>query len=204
MRLRAVPALTALLALAGFAFAQDKPQLRWKLEKDRTVYQETVTESDQALIVMGMQLAVKARQTVVSSWTPIKQTDDRGWVVRQKVLAVKAAVDLGNNKKVAFDSTDPESVAKDLAPGIQAVIDGALEFTLGPGLKAEKVEGYKELVEKLGKASPQAKALLEGLFTEESLKQTSDHYFAILPGKPVSPNGSSPRSCALAKGDFSR
>jgi len=175
------------LLLAGIgvpAIGQDKAQPQWKFEKDKTFYQEMTVDMDQTMAVMGQQIPVKVKQTTISSWTPVKQLEDKSWVVKEKILGLKIDMELFGQKQ-AYDSQKPNDSPKELADGLTPIIGTEFEQTIGPDMKITKVKGYQEFVDKLGKNDPKVKQMVSGMFTEDTLKEMGDALFGMLPNKSV-------------------
>jgi hypothetical protein len=181
---RAGIAFSLLAFLTASAFGQEPAELRWKFEKGKTFWQETVTDLNQTVSVKGMEIPVKVKQSMVMSWTPVRQLDNKGWVIKQKTVGFKMDMEL-LGQKYSYDSAKPEGAPKDLAEGLKPLVGAELEFTLGPDFKTTKVAGFQAILDKLGQANPKAKQALAGVMNEESLKQISDANFAVLPTRPV-------------------
>jgi hypothetical protein len=176
--------LFLLALLIGPALGQEKAAIRWKLEKDKTFYQTVVHGVKQEMTVSGQKIGMANEQTMELAWTPLKQLTDKSWVVQMKFLAIKRETTVGD-KKVVFDSSNPGEAGKEIAAKIKPLLESSFTFTLSPQMKATKVEGYKEVLTKIGKGDTKLKQFVETLFTPDSLKQIADETFAMVPPKPV-------------------
>jgi hypothetical protein len=184
VQLRWLVVVGLLTALHVPAVGQDKADLKWKFEKGKTTYQVMTTDAKIAMTVQGKEITNHSKQTVYMSWTPESQAD-KSWTFKQKILGMKMEMDfLG--QKIEYDSTNPGATPKQLADTLQPLIGAEFEVTVGPDLKVTRVQGYKELLDKLGQANPQVKQMMAGTFTEDTIKNMSDQYFSIVPNKEVS------------------
>jgi hypothetical protein len=181
-------ALTLAFLLFAPSSAQEKTTLKWKFEKGKTFYQEMTQEVKMTMNAgaggPGSQVLNTVKQTWYISWTPEEQQKDKGWRVRLKILGVKLEMDfLG--QKIEYDSTNPGAGGKVLADRMQPLIGAEFQLTLGPDLKAAKVEGYQELLDKFGKVNARVKDLIGAILTEDSIKYISDQCFAFTPPREV-------------------
>lgn len=168
------------LALCALpAWAQDKAELKWKFEKDKTIYQELTTETTQDMKVMGMDVKQKQKQTFYFSWKPTEQKDGK-WTIKQRIEGVKMEIEIGGNK-IAYDSEAPGAGNNPLADFFKELKGSEFTLTVGSDMKVEKVEGRKEFLERLGKSQQQMKPLLESILSEDALKQMADPSFAVVP-----------------------
>src|SRR4051794_40831563 len=100
---RWIAVLTLLVAMHPQASAQDAVHLKWQLAKDRSFYQEMVIDQNVVMTIMGKEITNKLKQTLYLSWTPEKQLNERGWIIKQKILGIKMDMDfLG--QKLEYDS----------------------------------------------------------------------------------------------------
>jgi hypothetical protein len=175
------------LLLAGLAMpvAAQEVKLEWKFEKGKPFFQEMTTKTDQSMKVMGMDITQTQNQTFIFGWTPKDQDKDKNWVVDQKIEAVKMDIEIGGNK-ISYDSTkDTAGTGNALADFFKALVGSTFTLTISPDMKVLKVEGRDDFVNKLVKANPQMKPLLEQILGEDALKQMSETAFGMLPNKPV-------------------
>lgn len=178
-----LPAL-ALLLVAALAGAQDEAvELKWQFKKGETFFQTLTTETNQEMKVMGMEVKQKPSQTFYISWTPVEEKD-KSWTIKQKIEGLKMDIQIGGNT-ISYDSTNPGAGANPLGDFFKALVGSEFTLTVSPEMKVTKVDGRAEFVKKLVDANPQMKTLLEGILSEDALKQMADPSFAVLPGKPV-------------------
>lgn len=176
--------LAAPAILAAPANDPDKVDPKWKFEKDRTFFQEAIVDMEQNMTVMGNPVAVKSRQTVLTSWTPVTQLEDKSWVIKEKIVGMKMDMDV-LGQKISYDSTNPQGGNKEMADGMAPFIGAEFEQTVSPQMKVTKVTGYKELLDKMGQNNPKAKQMMGGVMSEETIKQMGDALFAVVPNKSV-------------------
>lgn len=158
--------------------------LRWKFEKDKTIYQELTTEADQTMTENGKDVKQTQKQTFVFSWTPKEEDKDKNWVIAQKIESVKMAVQVGN-QKINYDSANPGASNNPLAAFFKALVGSEFKLTISPDMKIKKVEGREEFIKKLGGANPQMKPLLEQILSDEAISQMADPLLSSLPNKEV-------------------
>ncbi|MBL8797743.1 MAG: hypothetical protein JNM56_27845 [Planctomycetia bacterium] len=160
-------------------WAQDKADLKWKFEKDKTIYQELTTETTQDMKVMGMDVKQKQKQTFYFSWKPTEQKDGK-WIIKQRIDGVKMEIEIGGNK-IAYDSEAPGAGNNPLADFFKELKGSEFTLTVGSDMKVEKVEGRADFLSRLGKSQQQMKPLLENILSEDALKQMADPSFAVVP-----------------------
>jgi hypothetical protein len=164
--------LAALTATAAPVPPEDASGLRWKFEKGQTFYQVQTTRSSQTVTVAGSDLKQTQSLTYVMSWTPEKQDGDR-WILKQRIEAVKMEIDMGGNT-IAYDSTKPKAAKGALDDFFAALIGCELHVTLDRTYQVQKVEGAEKLVKKLTGDRPEMQALLQGLLSEDALKEMAN------------------------------
>jgi hypothetical protein len=171
----------AVLALPGFG--QDKADLKWKFEKGKTFYQEMTWDGEQTLSLVGLgKVSGRDKQTIVASWTPTRELEDRSWIVKLKIIGLKIMI-RSPEDNTDYDSTRRKVAAsgKELADSLDLLIGAEFEQTIDKDLKVTKIEGYQELLRKLGEAGP----IVSPMFSEQTLKEMSDVLFKVTPGKEV-------------------
>jgi Family of unknown function (DUF6263) len=177
-------ALALVAGLAVPAFGEDKATLAWKFEANKPFWQEMTTTTDQTMKVMGTDVKQHQEQKFTFSWTPLAQTPDGGWTIKQKIEAVKMSIDIGGNK-VEYDSTKDVGGNNPLNDFFKALIGSEFTLTLGPDLKVTKIEGREDFIKKLVKANPQMEPLLNQILSENAMKEMSDPTFAAIPKKEL-------------------
>jgi len=176
----------ALLLLAGFARAQGRAELRWRFQPGKTFYQEITIDGRQTTTAKDGQMPIRILQTLYVAWTPLQLRPDRSWVVRQQILGMSMVVH-ANGRQVSYDSANPAASPRELADGIEPLINAEFLFVINPQMKTIQVSGLRELFSRMGQVSPKVKQTMQGLLSEESLRQLSDQTFAVLPDRPVAP-----------------
>jgi hypothetical protein len=180
--------LLALCCLVGLALlpalaADDKPaNLKWKLEKDKTFYQEMKTTTKQTMKVMNSDVNQNQEQTFYFSWTPTNQDKDGNWTVKQQIIGVKMSIDIGGSK-IEYDSTKEGGTANPLSDFFKQLVNSEFTLTLDKDLKVTKIEGRDAFVKKLAAANPQMEPLLNQILSEKALKEMADPTFAAIPNK---------------------
>lgn len=158
--------------------------LRWKFEKDKTIYQELTTKADQTMTENDKPVKQNQTQTFNFSWTPKEQDGDKNWVIVLKIEGVKMDVKLGN-QELKYDSANPGAGTNPLSAFFKALVGSEFKLTISPDMKVKKAEGRDEFIKKLGGASPQMKPLLEQILSTEALTQMADPMLSALPNKEV-------------------
>ena len=177
--LRQLPVFVLLLSIAGLVRAQDKTDLAWKFEKDKSFFQELTTKTTQAIKVQGLDVNQIQEQTFYFKWTPVKQDGDK-WQVKQVIEGVKMKIDIAGNP-ITFDSTNATATANTaLSEFFKALVGAEFTLTLNKDMKVEKVEGRDEFLKKLSAANQQMEPLLKKILSEEALKQMADPTFGIM------------------------
>src|SRR5262245_12331655 len=182
--MRAAALALGLLALSAVP-ALDAPapldlgvRLEWRFIADKPFYQHMVTETTQKMKVQGTDISSTQKQTFLIRWSPVKQLPDRSWVVKYKVEAMKAEIDMAGNK-LTFDSAKPDP--KNPLTQLFAVFVGTeLTLTLNKRKELTKVQGREALLARLAKVEPNLRAILEHALSEGALKALADPLFATL------------------------
>ncbi len=104
-----------------------------------------------------------------------------------ELLTLKVDVAMGDNYVFNYDSEN-HAVSYDSMPGagvLKNLLGGKLRFQILPDETVGKVEGIKELTDRMndGGGIPMARGLLQRLFSPENLRQLVD--MTALPGTPV-------------------
>ena len=184
---------------AGEAAPGDKVDLKWKFEKDKPIYEEMETKTQQEMKVMGMDVKQTQDQTFYFSWTFKEEDKDKNTVVTQKIEGVKLRIDVAGNP-ISFDSANPTSTNSALAEFFKQLVGTEFKLTLDKDMKVIKVEGREDFLKKLTQANQQMEPLLKKILSEEALKQMADPTFGIQPGKPVAKGDSWTRTSTLSLG----
>jgi hypothetical protein len=192
-------AMLALFVLGLPVAAQDKADLKWKFEKDKTFYQTMTTETTQQIKVMNMDMNQKQNQTFYFSWTTLEQDKDKNWIIRQKIDGVKMDIEIGGNK-ISYDSTNPGTANNPLSDFFKALVGSEFKITLNPDMKVTRIEGRDKFLEKLVGVNPQMKPLLDQLLSDEALKQMAEASFSVVPNKEEKKGGSWKRDSKLNLG----
>jgi RNA polymerase sigma factor (sigma-70 family) len=141
------------------------------LDSSKSFSQALTTKGEEITKVAGNEVVQKQEQTFLFSWTPVKHDGDR-WTVKQKIEGIKLTIDLGGNK-IEFDSTRPHTGGA-LAEFYKGLVGTELTLTVDKNMKVIRIEGREKLLERLGKANPQMKRVLEQILSEKALKEMAD------------------------------
>jgi len=181
-----------------------KATLAWKFEKGKALYQKMSTETTQNMKVMNQPVDQKQKQTFYFSYTPAEQKGDE-WVITQKIEGVSMDIDIGN-QKISYDSTKGGGEANNpLADFFKALVGSEFKITLNTkDMTVTKLEGRQEFVDKLTKANPQMKPLLEQILSEKALMQMAEPTFAALPGGEKSVGDKWTKKTALDMGPIGK
>jgi hypothetical protein len=189
--------------------AGDKANLKWKFEKDKAFYQKMETNTDQTMTVNNNTVKQTQKQTFYFSWKVDKVEGDTV-VLTQKILGVAMDIDIGGSK-IAYDSTatNPNNAAANaqnpLSEFFKQLVGSEFKVTLDTKtLKVTKVEGRQEFLDKLVKANPQMKPLLDQILSEKALVEMAEPTFAVLPTEPQAKGGSWVRKTSLDMGPIGK
>ncbi len=177
-------AAALLLAFSTPLLAQEaKPvKLEWKFEKDKTFYQTTTSDVVLTMKFDTMDVVQKQKQTMIVSWTPTKQEDNKNWLVKMKIEGLRIGMDTPG-KKVTYDSTRTDNEPGQVSDFYKALVGAEFTFTLTPDLTVAKVDGRAEFAKRLTAASPQLEPLVDRLVTDDSLKPMVELTFGAVPNK---------------------
>jgi len=173
-----------LICFSTFAVAQQRTELQWKFEPGRAFYQEITIDGRQTTTVKGVPQPTRVLQTLHVAWTPVQLRPDHAWVVRLQILALSMTVQ-ANGKQVTYDSANPASAPRELADSMELLIGTEFLFAISPEMKTLEVSGLRALFSKMNQANVRSRQALQGLLSEDSLRQLSDQTFAVLPAGPV-------------------
>jgi len=149
--------------------AQAQVDIRWKFKEGEKFYLETVTDSKQALVIAGKEVRVDVKQTQVAGLLIKKKNSDGSVVIEHKLESIKM---------------EGGPLVQGIAAQVQKLAGSVVTFTLSPTLQASRVEGFKEMMEKLIGEDPTAKQVAS-LISEDSFKQQLEMVFSFVPDKPV-------------------
>lgn len=158
-------ALTLALTLAP---AQaDAVTLKWNLKAGDVFYSKNATVIDMKIGVMGQMIDQKQEIDAVMRYK-VKSADAGGMVLELTYA----------DMKITAAGADTDAVTKALkGQSVTATLDKTFQVT--------KVEGHKNLVDKLAAGDPATKAMLAGIISEDAVKQMFSTLFALTPAKPV-------------------
>jgi hypothetical protein len=200
---RLLSALTLVGLLALPAAGQDKANLKWKFEKDKPFYQKMETTTKQTMKVMTNDVVQTQTQTFWFSWKPTKIEGDTV-TLEQVIEGVKMDIDIGN-QKISYDSTAKEQANNPLGEFFKALVGSKFTLTLDTkNMKVTKIEGRPDFLEKLVKANPQMKPLLEQILSEKALMEMAEPTFAAVPGKEVAKGDKWERNTVLDMGPIGK
>jgi hypothetical protein len=117
----------------------------------------------------------------------LKTLPDGGTELEMKFTSEKMSNKVNGRDVMNFDSS--EDASKDggnpAATIMRKIVGAHVKFLTDADGKIDKVEGFQEFIDSLtGGSQPQMKAMIQGMFNEESLKQFGSGSMG-LPGKPV-------------------
>ena len=167
------------------AFAQEKSNLKWKFEKDKSFFQKMTTTTKQNMKVGDNEVKQDQAQTFYFSWTPIKQDGDT-WELKQRIEGVTMSIDIGGNK-IGYDSTkDTGESANPLSEFFKALKGSEFVITLNTkDNKVTKITGRDEFIRKMVVSNPQMQSLLDKILNEQALKDMAEPTFGAIPGHEV-------------------
>jgi hypothetical protein len=188
--------------------SKEKVSLKWKFDKDKTFYQTMNTKTDQTMTVMNNTVKQTQDQTFYFSYKPVEQKGDE-WTIVQKIIGVKMKIDIGGSK-IEYDSTaatgaNNAGASNPLSEFFKQLVGSEFRLTLDTkNWKVTKVEGQKEFLDKLVKANPQMKPLLEQILSERALVEMAEPTFAVLPPEPKAVGDSWTRKSTLDMGPIGK
>jgi hypothetical protein len=186
----------------------EKVTLKWKFEKGKPFYQTMDTRTEQTMTVMNNTVKQTQKQTFYFSYTPLEQKGDE-WILAQKIVGVKMDIDIGGSK-ISYDSTtaagaNNTGASNPLSDFFKQLVGSEFKIHLDTKtLKVTQVEGQKEFVDKLVKANPQMKPLLEQILSDNALKEMAEPTFAVLPPNPVAQGDTWTRKSTLDMGPIGK
>lgn len=164
------------LLLLGLVLpAPAQTALAWKFKEGDKFFVEAVTETKQTITIEEKKTTSGSTVTTVSSFE-VKKADAGSYTLEQTVEGVK----------VKPDKTDDLSVGT--AGRFANILKGAkFTFTInGAGkITSTKIEGYDELIKKLGGGNEAAEKGWRALLPEESVRGQLSDIFVPLPEKAV-------------------
>ncbi len=176
------------MVLAGVGLpaqvVQAQVELKWKFKEGEKLYLETVTDSKQALVIAGKELRVDVKQTQVAGLLVKKKNSDGSVVIEYKFESIKV---------------EGGGLAQILAKQVERMVGSVLTFTLSPNNTVSRVEGFKEMLEKIVADDPMAKQIAAAV-SEDSIKQQMEMTFSFLPDKPVRVGDKWERKAVLSLG----
>ena len=106
-----------------------------------------------------------------------------------EILSVQMDVSRGGSPVMAFDSKGEslDDSKNPIASIFRALIGTRLKFALNASNRVEKIEGVKELNDRVAASAPaQTRGMLQGMLNEDYFRQMID-YSKYLPSQPVKP-----------------
>jgi hypothetical protein len=82
-------------------------------------------------------------------------------------------IDIGGNK-ITYDSTAPAAASTPLGSFYEALVGAEFTLTIDKNRKVTRIEGREKVLERLVKANPQMKSLVEQLLSEAALKELAE------------------------------
>jgi Family of unknown function (DUF6263) len=125
-----------------------------------------------------------------------KAGPEGGVELELKFTSIKVSTKMGGREMMGFDSvTDVNKDPGDLTVGVlRRVIGAHVRFLTDANGKIEKMEGYKEFMDKLTAGTPQSMQMMfEGMFREEMLRQFGAGA-EVLPDKAIKPGDTWPHT----------
>jgi hypothetical protein len=165
----AVPLAPCLLSLL-IAPALGKEKLQWKLKVGDSFTLEEKTDLSQRITFMKTEVRQRLTYTRVSRFTVVKKTGEDGYLLEQKIQAVKVKPVKGSGK-----------IDAKLLRGMKGA---TFKITLNARMRVTKLEGYEALLKKLA-TSEQTGKMIRALLPREALTQGVENQFVFLPDKAV-------------------
>jgi hypothetical protein len=179
----------------------DGKKFEFAFTKDKKFYSESATKVTQIIQLQGQSLTQNQDSTFWYEWTPLEQTPDGKWRVKQRVEGLRMNIDISGNR-IDYDSTKDTQTAGN--PGLNEFFKklGTAEFvaTIGKDFRIEKVEGKEAFIMNITSGSAQMNNLLQKIFTDDALKLVCDPTLRIVPEAPKKQGESWERTYVLNLG----
>ncbi len=124
----------------------------------------------------------------------VKKLPDDGRELELVFTAQKMFYQMGQIPLLSFDSAQSKAqdAANPVAPILRKLLGARIRCFTDANGKAVKLEGFKELKERMSGNDPQIEAMLEAMFSDVNLKQLFDFAAALQPDEPVKTGGTWP------------
>jgi hypothetical protein len=146
--------------------------LEWKFKEGDKFFLETTSVFHQTMKTLGKELKQDLEQTTQFSLS-VLQKNDVGAVLEQKLEAISL-----KNLNMTGSSTNDEKF-------LQQLKDATFKVTVTPRGEITKFEGYDDLLKKLAGDDAKARATIQAILSEDSLKRSVGDTFGLLPAGPV-------------------
>jgi hypothetical protein len=179
----------------------DGKRFEFVFTKDKKFYSETSTKVKQIIQLQGQGFTQNQESTFWYEWTPLEQTPDGKWKIRQRVEGLKMNIDISGNR-IDYDSTKDTQTAGN--PGLNEFFKklGTAEFTatISKDFRVEKVDGKEAFISNITSGSAQMNNLLQKIFTDDALKDLCDPTLKMVADTPKKPGDSWERKYPLNLG----
>jgi hypothetical protein len=175
----AIVVLTGTLAVP----AQGQTKIEWKFKEGDIFYVENVMSLKQTMEVLGKKFPTENVNTTVSSFKVLK-TDNDGVILERKI----------EQSKITGKAAPPQAALAEQMTGVVMTVQ------LNHQGEVTRITGFENLLKKLSQDNEEAGKYLKTILTEETMKQTIQEAFALVPGRPVNKGESWKRKMVLTTG----
>ena len=193
-----VVALAAVVFVAGSSTAQAQKLIRWKFTSGQTT--RYLVEQEQSQNIKIGDTAITMTVTVKINMTQkVDAVDSQGVAsVTQTIdrMQMKMSPPPGTDQGVDYDSDSPkpaEGIAAVLAPMIEALVKKPFTMKIDPRGQVTEMKLPAGLTEALAKAG----GSMQGMFSEDALKQMTGQGMLALAEKPVAQGDTWPREVTV-------
>jgi hypothetical protein len=169
---------------AGPAFGQEPVTLKWRIEKDKPIFEEMTRETTSIVKVAGSETKTVQKETYRYSWTPIDQDRQGNWRIKQKIEGMKLTQETVGASPVKYDSSN-EAANSPQADIYKQFVGVEFIITFDKEMHVTKVEGRDGFLKKLRDANEQVEKLLKNFVTDDFLKATAALSFIAIPAKEM-------------------
>jgi len=164
-------------------------KVKWQAGKRYAMRLETTQTSETKQPNQPKPVKQLAKITQDLNFSLVKELDNGGRQLQLEIEGQTMDFFQGDRQVVGFDSyRDPARNSNDLTAAVLRKMVGArLQYFTDANGKVEKMEGYEELVNRMGEGGkPQEQAMFKQMFTENGFRQYGFSSFAaMLPNRAV-------------------
>jgi len=205
--LRGVTFLSVVLATTAAALSQEKVDLRPHFARDEVQSMTVTLEQTIDQTVQGKPEHLSQR--ITTGYTlKVENVDDHGQATVSLRYDSQAYHMTSGTTTIDFDSTDPSTLAPQVAAPLAALIGQTYTFTVSPEGHVTSVTGLEKLANQVvgkltgveGPARLATERVIRATLSETGVKATLQNLFAPFPDHPVAVGESWPHTTQLSTG----